>query len=55
MFANIIWLVLGGLAEAFGFLVAGVLFCITIIGIPAGMQCFKLAKLAAAPFGASID
>ena len=32
----------------------GCLFCITIIGIPFGMQCFKLAKLALMPFGASV-
>ena len=34
--------------------VIGVLFCITIIGIPFGKQCFKLAKLALMPFGATV-
>lgn len=53
--ANIIWLVLGGLGLAFGYVVSGIVFCITIIGIPFGKQCFKLASLAAVPFGAIID
>lgn len=53
--ANIIWLVFGGLEIAVGFLIAGLLWCITIIGIPFGKQCFKLAKLAIMPFGARIN
>lgn len=51
--ANILWLVFGGLGLAFGFLLAGVVLCITIIGIPFGKQCFKLAKLSCIPFGAT--
>ena len=52
--ANIIWLILGGLELAFGYVIAGILFCITIIGIPFGKQCFKLAQLALFPFGANV-
>lgn len=33
----------------------GVLFCITIIGIPFGKQFFKIAKLAVMPFGATVE
>ena len=51
--ANIIWILFGGLEIAFGFLLAGLLFCITIIGIPFGKQCFKLATLSLIPFGAT--
>lgn len=51
---NIIWLILFGLWMAIGYFVAGLILCITIIGIPFGLQCFKLAKLALCPFGASI-
>lgn len=51
-FANIIWLALGGLALSVAFLAVGAVFCITVIGIPFGLQCFKLAKLSAVPFGA---
>lgn len=53
--ANIIWLVFGGVGLAFGYLLAGIFWCITIIGIPFGKQCFKLAALAAVPFGATIE
>ena len=53
--ANIIWLIFGGLELAVGFLFAGVIWCITIIGIPFGKQCFKLASVAAVPFGTVIS
>ena len=52
--ANIIWMIFGGLFSALGFLLLGLIWCITIVGIPFGLQCFKLAKLALAPFGAEI-
>ncbi len=52
--ANIIWFIFGGFALSLGFLFAGIIWCITIIGIPFGKQCFKLAKLALAPFGATV-
>ncbi len=52
--ANVIWMLLGGLGLALGFLILGVLWCITIIGIPFGKQAFKLAHLSLAPFGATI-
>lgn len=48
---NILWFVLGGFLIFFGYVLGGILLCITIIGIPFGIQCFKLAILAAAPFG----
>ena len=52
---NAIWLVLGGGAyNAFSFAVLGALLCVTIIGIPFGKQCFKLMRLAATPFGATV-
>ena len=53
--ANIIWFIFGGFSIALGFMFAGLIWCITIIGIPFGKQCFKLAKLGAIPFGANID
>jgi uncharacterized membrane protein YccF (DUF307 family) len=51
---NILWLIFGGLELAIGFFVVGCIFCVTIIGIPFGMQYFKFAKLSLMPFGASI-
>lgn len=52
--ANVIWAVLGGWVIAVIYLLVGVLNCITIIGIPRGIQCFKIMKLAFFPFGAEI-
>ena len=52
--ANVIWILFGGLGLAISYFFAGVLWCITILGIPFGKQCFKLAKLSFIPFGAVI-
>ena len=52
--ANVIWAVLGGWEIALVYLVFGILNCITIIGIPRGIQTFKFVKLALFPFGAKI-
>ena len=51
---NLIWLVFGGFLIVLGYLLGAILLCITIIGIPFGIQCFKLAGLALAPFGREI-
>jgi uncharacterized membrane protein YccF (DUF307 family) len=51
---NILWFVLGGFLIAFGYLVGGVLLCLTIVGIPFGVQAFKLARAVAAPFGLKV-
>ena len=52
---NIAWLIFGGLFSALGWFLAGCLCCITVIGMPIGMQCFKFAKMALCPFGKTID
>ena len=52
--ANVIWLVFGGIWLALGHVVAGLLLCITIIGIPFGVASFKMAGLALVPFGKEI-
>ena len=51
---NVLWFVFGGVFLALEALINGVLLCITIIGIPFGLQCFKQAKLALLPFGAVV-
>ena len=51
---NIIWILVTGWALALESLLLGAFFCITIVGIPFGMQCFKMAKLALMPFGAEV-
>jgi uncharacterized membrane protein YccF (DUF307 family) len=52
---NILWLVTFGICLALGHLVVGVLLCITIIGIPFGLQHFKLAGVALTPFGREVS
>ena len=53
--ANVLWLIFGGLELAVEFSIFGLVMCITIVGIPFGMQFFKLAKLALFPFGARVS
>mgnify|MGYP001025179106 CR=1 FL=1 len=51
---NILWFIFGGLFSGILWLLAGLIWCITIIGIPIGLQCFKFASLAMWPFGKEI-
>ena len=51
---NIIWLIFGGLELGLVWFLAGLLLCITILGIPLGMQAFKLAGFTIWPFGREI-
>ena len=51
---NIIWLVFGGLMAAFGYFIGGIVLCITFIGLPWGVQCFKLAGFVLWPFGKKV-
>lgn len=51
---NVIWFLLIGWWESIVWAFYGLIFCITIIGIPIGIQCFKIAKLSAVPFGRTI-
>lgn len=52
---NIIWIIFGGLITALAWVLAGIFFYITIVGIPLGRQCFKFASLTLAPFGKDIE
>ncbi len=51
---NIFWMIFTGFWSAVAYALIGVIFCITIIGIPFGLQYFKFAKLMLMPFGAAI-
>lgn len=51
---NMLWFILGGAISGLSWVLAGCLWCITIVGIPFGMQQFKLVKLALMPFGAEV-
>jgi len=51
---NILWFLFGGFLVSLAYILGGILLCITIIGIPFGIQCFKLSILGLAPFGQEI-
>lgn len=51
---NILWFVFGGFISGLGWILSGLMWCITVIGIPYGIQCFKFAKLSFFPFGKEI-
>ena len=52
---NLLWFIFGGLLSGLSWILAGLLCCITIIGIPLGLQCFKFSSLSFAPFGKDIS
>lgn len=54
LLGNIVWIILGGITTALAWLVVGIFFCCTVIGIPLGLQAFKMARLTLMPFGAQI-
>ncbi len=54
LLGNIVWLIFGGLFAALGYFFGGLILCITIVGIPWGLQCFKLASLVLWPFGQKV-
>lgn len=51
---NLLWLLLGGFATALEYFVSGFALCCTIIGIPFGIQAFKLGILCLWPFGSHV-
>jgi len=51
---NIIWLLLGGLLIAIVYFIGGVVFCLTIVGIPFGTRLFALARAVLSPFGKEV-
>jgi uncharacterized membrane protein YccF (DUF307 family) len=55
LIGNLLWFLLGGLIMSILWAVAGLLVCITIIGIPFGLQCFKFAGFVLWPFGRQVD
>ena len=52
---NLLWFVCGGFLSGLGWLLTGLLWCITIVGIPWGTQCFKFASLSFFPFGKEVE
>ena len=52
---NILWFIFGGFLSGLSWTISGILWCITIIGIPYGIQCFKFATISFSPFGKEIE
>lgn len=51
---NVVWLIFAGIELAVGYIIGGVVMMITIVGIPFGVQAFKLAGFALWPFGRAV-
>lgn len=52
---NLLWFLLGGFLIFLFYLIGGVVLCLTIVGIPFGVQLIKLSMMGLAPFGKEID
>lgn len=52
--ANLVWILLAGLWLTIGHAVAGVGYCVTVVGIPFGLAHFKLAQVSFAPLGKTV-
>ena len=50
---NLLWLIFGGFLTGMGYILGGLLACLTIIGIPFGIQAMKLGVVTMTPFGRS--
>ncbi len=55
LIGNLLWLIFGGLIASILWLVGGLLACLTIVGIPFGIQCFKIGGLVLTPFGRDVE
>ena len=51
---NIIWMIFGGFVSGIGYIIGGLLLCLTIVGIPVGVQAIKLGVATMVPFGKEI-
>lgn len=51
---NLIWLIFGGFIVFVGYMVGGFMLCLTVVGIPFGVQCFKIGFATLTPFGLRI-
>lgn len=54
LLGNLIWLIFGGLIAAAGYIIGGIVMCLTIVGIPFGLQSIKLGVATLAPFGKEV-
>lgn len=55
LIGNLLWLLLGGAIVSLWYFLCGLLLCCTVIGIPFGLQLFKIAGVALLPFGNDVE
>jgi uncharacterized membrane protein YccF (DUF307 family) len=55
VFGNIIWLIFGGFLAGLGYIIGGIALCLTIVGIPFGIQTMKIGVATFAPFGREVQ
>ena len=53
-FGNVIWLIFGGFIAGLGYIIGGALLCLTVVGIPFGLQSIRLGVATFAPFGKDV-
>jgi uncharacterized membrane protein YccF (DUF307 family) len=51
LLGNAVWLIFGGMLAALAYIIGGLIICVTIVGIPFGLQCIKLGIAMLTPFG----
>lgn len=54
LLGNIIWLIFGGFLSGLGYILGGIVLCLTIVGIPFGLQAIKLGGATMTPFGRQV-
>ncbi|MCM1035202.1 MAG: YccF domain-containing protein [Paludibacter sp.] len=55
LIGNILWCLFGGLEAAIGYMIGAIVLCCTLVGIPFGLQLFKIGLLCLWPFGAEVN
>ena len=54
LLGNLVWLIFGGFIAGMGYILGGLLVCLTVVGIPFGMQAIKLGRATMTPFGKEV-
>jgi uncharacterized membrane protein YccF (DUF307 family) len=54
LLGNILWLIFGGFLSGLGYIVAGLVLCVTIVGIPFGLMSMRIGVATFAPFGKQV-
>jgi uncharacterized membrane protein YccF (DUF307 family) len=54
LLGNILWLIFGGFLSGLGYVVSGLLLCLTIVGIPFGLMSIRIGVATFAPFGKEV-